>query len=154
MPIPNNGTSVYKLDGAPDGTLTWSGGVFKVGGQQTVYVTDSRITFGTTNRETYLTGSTIYSRSAIQVASDARLKTDIEDADAERAIEFIRNLKIHDYRYKDSDEKRVGVIAQELLADEYGKKFVKEGEDGTLSVSYSELIFPLIMAVQKLMNKE
>ena len=88
------------------------------------------------------------------VASDARLKTDIEDADAERAIEFIRNLKIHDYRYKDSDEKRVGVIAQELLADEYGKKFVKEGEDGTLSVSYSELIFPLIMAVQKLMNKE
>lgn len=27
-------------------------------------------------------------------------------------------------------------------------------KDGTLSVSYSELIFPLIMAVQKLMNKE
>lgn len=152
--IANNGTNAYNLEGAPNGALTWSGNVFKIGGQQAVYITDSRITFGTTNRETYLTGSTIYSRSAIQVASDARLKTDIEDADAERAIEFIRNLKIHDYRYKDSDEKRVGVIAQELLSDEYGKKFVKEGEDGTLSVSYSELIFPLIMAVQKLMNKE
>lgn len=142
------------LTGAPNGTLTWDGGVFKIGGQQSIYVTDARMTFGTTNRETYITGSTIYSRSTIQVASDARLKTDIEDADAERAIEFIRNLKIHDYRYKDSDEKRIGVIAQELLADEYGKRFVKEDKDGMLSVNYSELIFPLIMAVQKLMNKE
>lgn len=142
------------LTGAPNGTLTWDGGVFKIGGQQSIYITDTRMTFGTTNRETYLTGSTIYSRSAIQVASDARLKTDIEDADAERAIEFISKLKIHDYRYKDSEEKRIGVIAQELLSDEYGKRFVKEDKDGMLSVNYSELIFPLIMAVQKLMNKE
>lgn len=55
--------------------MTWGGNVFKIGGQQSVYITDTRMTFGTTNRETYITGSTIYSRSAIQVASDARLKT-------------------------------------------------------------------------------
>ena len=144
-----------KTGGAFTGEIDFSGGLVRVGGQQTIYATNERITFGTTNRETYLTGSTIYSRSAVQVASDIRLKTDIKNVNYQRAVDFINGLQIKEYRYKDQEDKHIGVMAQQLqlLDPEFSEYFVKQGEDGMLSVSQSELVFPLVMTVQALIGE-
>lgn len=142
--------------GTVSGEVNFSGGLVKVKGNQGLYATDSRLTVGSNNLETYIVGSTIYSRVAITVASDERLKEGIEDLDVKRACEFVNKLKVKEYNYIGcEDDKRIGVIAQDLIeADsEMAKALVKEDKDGYLSVSYSELVGPLIVAVQQLQKR-
>lgn len=61
-------------------------------------------------------------------------------------------MKIVNYNYVDEYKERVGVIAQQVqrVNPQLAGKFVDTDGRGFLTVSFSELVFPLIAAVQKL----
>lgn len=101
--------------------------------------------------------STVYAHKEIQQRSDRRDKNSIRET--EFGLEFIQKLKPVDYKYNNSNSERFhhGFIAQDLegLKDE-GYNFggvdnpkYKGGED-VYSVGYTEIIAPLVKAVQEL----
>ena len=135
-----------------DGSLP--GTILRVNGQQAIFDNETSMIFGTNNRETMIAGSAISSRVAITVSSDRRLKEAIAPADASALADMINNVKIVSYKYIGNAKEHIGVIAQDFL--ETGKEaalFVSKGKDGFYSVSMSELVFPLIAAVQVLSDK-
>ena len=136
-----------------DGNLP--GNILRVNGQQTVFDSGSMITLSTNNRETMIAGSKIYSKSAIQVSSDKRLKENIIPVNVAELADFISKLQVVNYAYKGNDKKHIGVIAQQMIkADtEIAEKFVDVDGEGYLTVSFSELVFPLIAAVQVLQER-
>lgn len=130
------------------------GTILRVNGQQAIYDNGTTMMYGTNNRDTLIAGNTITSRVAITVASDRRLKEAIAPTDANALADMINNVKIVSYKYIGNDKEHIGVIAQDFL--ETGKEaalFVSKGKDGFFSVSMSELVFPLIAAVQVLSEK-
>ena len=96
----------------------------------------------------------IYLVNSPNVSSDERLKEDVQVFDKEALARFIDNVEIVQYKYKDNEEQRIGVIAQQLKkADEQIADFFIEedgSEDRYLSVKPADLVFPLIAAVQEL----
>lgn len=136
---------------------------------------DNQIQLGTSNESVYCYGS-------VQNRSDARDKIDIKDTDLGLDfIKALRPVKFRwNYRgaYKELDEKgnivihendgsksgkryHDGLIAQEVkkVMDEMGVEFagyqdhkINGGED-VLSIGYTELISPLIKAIQELDNE-
>lgn len=109
------------------------------------------MTLATNNLATQIAGSAIYSSKAISVSSDIALKDNISNSDVEKALNLIKNLRIVDYNYKDTPNvKRVGVIAQEV--EKIAPEFVSKNPDGYKTVNMTELIFPLILAVQTLLK--
>lgn len=113
------------------------------------------------NSSTYTLGNSnrrwkgIYSSAAVNVSSDKRLKRDITVMDEEALVDFVKNLHVVSYNYKDDPENvdpRIGLIAQDVQkADpEVAKFFVAEDENGYLGLKSADLVFPLIVAVQKL----
>lgn len=99
--------------------------------------------------------SGIYSTAAVNVSSDERMKRDIETVDADPLVEFVKNLNVVRYNYKDdpSDSKaRIGLIAQQVqkAGPEVADFFVSEDENGMLGLKAADLVFPLILAVQRL----
>ena len=127
-------------------------GIFRVNGQQSVFDSGTMITLSTNNRETMIAGSKIYSKTTISVSSDRRLKENIEEVSADDMTKFINGLGIKSFNYIGSDEPCIGVIAQEVTESnpELAKYFVRKDENGYYSVKASDLVFPLIAAVQKL----
>lgn len=110
---------------------------------------------------TYYLGSTtfrwkgIYSNTAVNVASDERLKRDIHPVSSAILARFIDNLNVVSFNYKTdeaNDDARIGLIAQAVQnADpEIAKFFVKEDEAGMLGLTPADLVFPLIATVQEL----
>lgn len=100
----------------------------------------------------------IYSTAAVNVSSDERLKRDIFKMDSEDLVKFIAGLSVVGYNYKNDPEDanaRIGLIAQEVQAvdPDIAKFFVNEDEDGMLGLKPADLVFPLIVAVQKLTQK-
>lgn len=109
----------------------------------------------------YTLGSTtyrwkgIYSNTAVNVASDKRLKRNIRVMDEEALAKLVSNLHVVSYNYKDDPKDahaRIGLIAQDVqCADkELAEFFVDSDENGMLSLKSADLVFPLIVAVQKL----
>ena len=97
--------------------------------------------------------SGIYSTAAVNVSSDERLKRDIELIDADSMVEFIKNLNVVSYNYKDDSvdaKSRIGLIAQQVrqAGPDVADFFVSEDENGMLGLTPSDLVFPLIMTVQ------
>lgn len=87
------------------------------------------------------------------VSSDRRLKDNIESVDADKMLEFIDKLNVVDYVFKESPEiERIGLIAQEV-EEAGGDKFVEVGEDGMYGLKGSDLVYPLIAAVQALYSR-
>lgn len=126
-------------------------GVVRVQGQQCIFNSGTMVTLGTNNLPTMIAGSSIYSKVAIQVSSDERLKNVKGASDKDKALNLIKGLKIVDYAYKDAPNvERVGIIAQEL--QKLDDRFVEKAEDGYLYVKMSELIYPLILVVQELLK--
>ena len=97
----------------------------------------------------------IYLKSAANVSSDERLKRDIENIDGEVLADFVNKLNVVSYNYNDDAEDasaRIGLTAQNVLQsnEDIAKYFVEEDDNGYYSLRPSDLVFPLIAAVQKL----
>lgn len=126
-------------------------GVLKVQGAQAIYNNGSRETFGSGKLETYITGTNLYSRTAISVASDERLK-DVREIDKARLINFMKQIKFVEYALKDDIKKtpHLGVLAQQLISidAEIARYFVSMGEDGFYSVDYAALGLLAMLALQ------
>ena len=132
-----------------DGNLP--GGTLRVNGKQAVYDSGASTVFGANNQDTMITGKAIYSRVAIAVPSDKRFRDNIEPANEVDAVEFVKKLPIYEYNYKGDKKRRIGVMAQEVNALGFGKHFVEHDYvQDKYAVSYSELVFPLYLAVQAL----
>lgn len=130
-------------------------GILRVNGQQSIFDSGEMITLSTNNRKTMISGSEIYSKVAISTSSDARLKENIADASRENAVEFIKNVDVKTFNYIGNERECSGVIAQEVQKanPEIAKYLVQEDGNGYLSVKISDIVFPLIMTVQRLMRE-
>ena len=97
----------------------------------------------------------IYSAAAVNVSSDERLKENIVPVDEEAAVKLINDINVKSFNYIGNDEKQIGVIAQDIIriAPELAEALVTEGEDGYYGVKTSDLVFPLLVAVQKLTKR-
>ena len=127
------------------------GGTLRVNGKQAVYDSGASTVFGASNQDTMITGKAIYSRVAIAVPSDKRFRDNIEPANELDAVEFVKKLPIYEYNYKGDKKRRIGVMAQEVNALDFGKHFVEHDYvQDKYAVSYSELVFPLYLAYQEL----
>jgi hypothetical protein len=85
----------------------------------------------------------------ITAYSDARLKTDIETITG--ALDRVRKLRGVTFSRRDTGNRGVGLIAQELAA--IVPEAVMTHEDGLLSVAYGNLVGVLIEAVKDLADK-
>ena len=101
--------------------------------------------------------SGIYLTSNPNVSSDERLKEDIKAVDILEMADFIEHINIVNFRYKDDADKteRLGVVAQQLISaqPEIAQYIVEEDEKGYFGVKTSDLVFPLICAVQELSKR-
>lgn len=132
-------------------------GIVRVNGQQSLYDSGTMITLSTNNRQTMIAGSQVYSKTTITVSSDERLKENINPANVEKMIDFINGIEVKTFNYIDDENKTeyIGVIAQELQKanPDIAKYLVFEREDGYYGVKISDLVFPLISAVQELTKR-
>lgn len=97
----------------------------------------------------------IYLKTAANVSSDERLKRDIVNLDNQALADFVDNLNVISYNYNDDEENagsRIGLTAQNVLQanEDIAKFFVEQDDNGYYSLRPSDLVFPLIAAVQKL----
>lgn len=108
--------------------------------------------------------SNIYCLGSIYTFSDRRLKKDIEILEPDYCDKFFNNVNLYSYKYKtdkETDIRKIGVIAQDLLKDGYIellqmsvdndlKKEEKYDIDGIkLTVDYSKIS---ILCVQEIKN--
>ncbi|MBL7556614.1 MAG: tail fiber domain-containing protein [Bdellovibrionaceae bacterium] len=104
----------------------------------------------------------IYLSNAPDVSSDARLKKDVQTSDL--GLDFINSLRPVSWTWKDANQgttEHYGVIAQETesaIAKAKGNNssnviVTHNEETDSYSVRYTELISPIIKAVQELYNK-
>lgn len=95
---------------------------------------------------------TVYTFSSIQQRSDKRMKEHIEPT--KLGLDFIKQLKPVDYKFKGQDEQKHGLIAQDIVAlgSEFGGVTNNQqyGGSDVYNVAYTELIAPLIKSVQEL----
>ena len=84
--------------------------------------------------------------------SDIRLKTNIEYLDSNQMLHKISNLHGINYNWKNKEkngsDKQIGLIAQEV--EKVFPEAVKKNSEGFLSVSYSNLVAPVIEAIKQL----
>ncbi len=138
--------------GTITGETNFSGGLVRLKGTQTLFNSGSMITFSSNNVQTMIAGSAIYSKVTISVSSDERVKENIAPVDAQACIDFINAIDVKTFNYKGNETPCVGVIAQQIekLSPELAKRLVTKDADGMLGVKTSDLVFPLIVAVQAL----
>ena len=95
---------------------------------------------------------TVYTHNALQQRSDERSKKDIKET--KLGLDFIKQLKPVDYKYKNSDKQQHGLIAQDIVSlnSEFGgvTNHKENGGEDLYNVAYTELIAPLIKSVQEL----
>ena len=138
--------------GTITGETNFSGGLVRLKGVQTLYNSGTMITLSSNNVETMIAGSKIYSKVTISVSSDERVKDNIAPVDAQDCVDFINAIDVKTFNYKDNETPCIGVIAQQIekLSPELAKRLVTKDENGMLGVKTSDLVFPLIVAVQAL----
>lgn len=150
-PTPSEIGALPATGGDVSGNLNVNG-ILRVNSQQAIYDGGTMITLSTNNRQTMIAGSAIYSKVQIAVSSDERLKENIEAADTGKMVDFINGIDVKTFNYIGNDAECIGVIAQQLQAIDpaFAKYFVSENAEGFLGVKTSDLVFPLIAAVQRL----
>lgn len=87
-------------------------------------------------------------------ASDRRLKEHIVDLPAERGLAAVMKLRPVTYHWKDKkmdQSQRIGLIAQEVQT--VFPEAVGVGPKGMLTLAYSDMVMPLIKAVQQLAHE-
>lgn len=130
-------------------------GIVRVNNQQCLFDSGTMVTVSTNNRETMIAGSKIYSKVAISVSSDERLKENVKDVSEGDMTDFIKGIDVKEFNYLGSEEKFVGVIAQDIIRKSpvLADYFVRTDNEGFYSVKASDLVFPLITAVQELYKR-
>lgn len=102
----------------------------------------------------------IYSENPLDVPSDQRLKSDIQDLTL--GLDFINGIEIKSFllNRNNDNKKQFGVIAQQLesVLIEHGmtlenSSILSVGENGYYSIQYEQLIAPTIKAIQELDTK-
>jgi hypothetical protein len=78
-------------------------------------------------------------------SSDARLKKDVEVLDG--ALEKVSNLEGVSFTWKDSEEKEIGLIAQDV--ENIVPELVVTGKDDMKAVKYGNIVALLIEAVKE-----
>lgn len=81
-------------------------------------------------------------------SSDSRLKKNIEVIGQDEGMEIVRRIEPVTFDMKEDGRHSAGVIAQQLR--EVMPYAVSETKDGTLVVEYSQMIAPMISAIQSL----
>lgn len=95
-------------------------------------------------------GRSISTSVPISTGSDARIKKNVNDIDISSLID---NLKIKSFDYKKGIKNVVGVVAQDLIDNEFSRFILRENNEGILSVDYNALSIACIQRVQKLSKK-
>ena len=83
--------------------------------------------------------------ASFNAKSDARLKTNIKSFNYHNSI---LDIPVREYDWKESGEHAIGFVAQEL--QEIYPELVSEGEDGTLRIKETKLVYLLMEEVKKL----
>jgi uncharacterized protein YaiE (UPF0345 family) len=91
----------------------------------------------------------IYATGTITQGSDARLKTNVQTIDS--ALDKVSAMRGVSFTHKDTGQRDVGVIAQEVA--EVVPEVVREDENGYLSVAYGNMVGVLIEAVKELRDE-
>ena len=87
----------------------------------------------------------------IDAHSDERLKENIINVDDKEVKDFIENIKIKAFNYKDSGNRTVGILAQHAENLEIdGAKFTSTNEDGYLQVHENKFVYLLWNYCQQL----
>lgn len=142
----NNATGGTTIAGGADSTCSINGSIVKT----------ASVLPRSTN--TYLLGNAnyrwkgIYSSAAVNVSSDERLKENIVKLHADEAVDFINSVDVCSFNYIGDESEQIGVMAQDILAKapNLAKALVTQDENGYYGVKTSDLVFPLIIAVQEL----
>lgn len=99
------------------------------------------------NFQGYLHATRFYSQMYLYF-SDRTLKENIETVMGDEGMDTVRALRPVSYRWKESGDEAMGVIAQEI--EEVMPMAVSTGEDGLKSVDYVQMIAPMLAAIQQL----
>lgn len=79
--------------------------------------------------------------------SDKRLKDKIKNID----VDWIDDLKVKEYEYKNSpNKKHIGLIAQDYIDKDYSKYFLTQDTEGYYSINYNDITNGLIQYCQEL----
>lgn len=94
----------------------------------------------------------VYAVNGTIQTSDKREKKKIVNSDL--GLDFVRALRPISYHWKKNDNgKHYGFIAQEILETLSGKEFSGIDQNEKLGLNYSELIAPIVKAIQDLDKK-
>ena len=111
----------------------------------------------TTNQEdngsATLRWKTYYGVNADDISSDARMKSEVKDC--EYGLDFVNKLKPKSYLKEESEHREYGFIAQdvELLVKNKDTIISYDAENDVYGLRYTELLAPLVKAVQELSGK-
>lgn len=94
----------------------------------------------------YVKPNSINASRQITISSDIRKKKNIKDIN----VDWIDELKIKEFEYKDSDGKQIGLIAQDYVDKDYSKYFLDQDSEGYYSITYGNITNGLIQYCQEL----
>ena len=142
----NNATGGTTIAGGADSTCNINGAIVKTA----AVLPRSTNTYYCGNANYRWKG--IYSAAAVNVSSDERLKENIVKLHADEAVDFINSVDVCSFNYIGDEDEQIGVMAQDILAKapNLAKALVTQDENGYYGVKTSDLVFPLIVAVQEL----
>jgi hypothetical protein len=98
----------------------------------------------------YFSGN-IYTTGGLTMASDRRLKKNIETLDSEAALDKISALRPVAFAWKKTGKPDMGLIAQEVRP--VFPELVKQDGEGKLGLQYTSLIAPMIASIQELKKR-
>lgn len=89
----------------------------------------------------------ITSNKQITVTSDKRLKENIRPIHLSKLIDLI---DVKSFNYKNSDQKTVGVIAQDFVGTEFEDILLRKDEKGMYLVDYNVILMALVQYIQEM----
>lgn len=128
-----SGTFQCGVEASPDSSTWGYGGLRLQGFSEYINIHSNEILF--TRQQTYV--------------SDKRKKKNIKNVD----VSWIDDLKVKEFEYKKSNDKQIGLIAQDYIDKDYAKYFLNGDEENYYSISYGNITNALIQYCQE-MKKE
>jgi len=140
----------------PPGGLSGSGtanylplwtGTTSLGNSILYQTTDAKIGIGTTSPGGKLEVAGEVIAQGFYYSSDVSLKKDIQNLDSKEILEKVKKLQGVSFVWKDSDEKSIGFIAQEVEKI-FPEVVFQNPKTGLKSIDYAKLVTALIEAIK------